>query len=320
MDKISIVIACYNVSKYIETCLNSILKQTYKNIEIIVVNDCSTDDTLKILKKYKTNYTNINIIDSKKNYGLGKSRNLGMNKTTGKYIMFLDSDDYIEKNAIELLHNKAVKENSEIVIYDYFMVYPNKNKYIYHNKEKNLHLILKNINDSAWNKLYLKSFLVKYKIKFLENTNYDDLHYALSYVPYIKNISYLNIPLYHYIQRKNSLANKPDTIKNIYIVLDAILVYYKKNDIFYKYIEELEYRFIRALMGTTYSRICKIKDKKKRKAYLLENWNYMINNFPNWKKNKYLKTFSFKNIFFKTLYYFIYNLQIPRFLIQKRKF
>ena len=112
MPKISVVVPVYNVEKFLERCLNSIVNQTFKDIEIICVNDGSTDNSRKILDKY-TNYSNIKIIDQI-NAGLSEARNTGLLNAKGEYIAFIDSDDYIDPNFFEVLYNTAFEKNSDI--------------------------------------------------------------------------------------------------------------------------------------------------------------------------------------------------------------
>ena len=122
MKDISIIIPIYNAEKYINKCLDSILKQTKKELEIILINDGSTDNTEKIIKTYQDKRIKYFKND---NHGIGYSRNFGINQSTSKYIMFLDSDDYLETTACEELFNKAEKDNLDIVISDFYKVFNN---------------------------------------------------------------------------------------------------------------------------------------------------------------------------------------------------
>ena len=114
--KLSVIIAVYNTEKYVEKCLDSLLSQTYSNIELVVVNDCSTDGSLKILKKYAKKYDNIILIDNKQNKGLSYSRNVGLENASGEYTGYIDSDDYIDPNYYEKLMKAIVKEKSDVAI------------------------------------------------------------------------------------------------------------------------------------------------------------------------------------------------------------
>ena len=113
-DKITIILPCYNAEKFLEKCLHALINQSYSNIEIIAINDGSTDKTLEILYKYSKLDPRI-IVISKKNTGVSDCRNIGIKKATGKYIMFADSDDYFEQDAVENLYKTLIENNVRIV-------------------------------------------------------------------------------------------------------------------------------------------------------------------------------------------------------------
>ena len=123
MYKVSIVVPVYNVEKYLNRCLNSLVNQDYKNIEIIIVNDGSPDNSQMIIDKYKKEYSNVIKAFKKKNEGLSEARNFGLKKATGDYIAFIDSDDYVETNMISEMIKCASKNNSDIVVCDIFDEY-----------------------------------------------------------------------------------------------------------------------------------------------------------------------------------------------------
>ena len=172
-DKISVILPCYNSEKYIEKCIESILNQTYQNIEIIIIDDGSTDHTLKILEKYKKENDKISII-KKKNTGVSDSRNIGIKEAKGKYIMFVDSDDFLELDAIEKLYLNIKKYKANIVrgrykrirlkeqfIEDEISVYNGKgiNEIIYN-------ILNGNIPCYVWLLIINKEILLKYDIQF----------------------------------------------------------------------------------------------------------------------------------------------------------
>lgn len=117
MAKISLIVPVYNTSKYLRKCLDSLITQTYKDIEIIVINDGSIDNSEEIIKLYRDK--RLKYI-SKKNEGIGKTRNLGIENATGNYIAFVDSDDYLDKNFCKKMIKKADEDNCDIVICNYF--------------------------------------------------------------------------------------------------------------------------------------------------------------------------------------------------------
>ena len=127
--KVSIIVPVYNVEKYIEECLDSLVNQTLKDIEIICINDASLDNSLNILKNYKKKYPGlIKVIDLKKNVCLGGARNKGLDIARGEYISFVDSDDYVDVNMCEKLYNHANKHEADIVQFNYVEFRDNKKR------------------------------------------------------------------------------------------------------------------------------------------------------------------------------------------------
>ena len=179
---LSVIIPVYNLEKYIDKCLDSLLVQTYSNLEIIVVNDGSTDKSLSILNEYKKKDSRIQIID-KQNEGVSKARLDGMKRATGQYIGFVDGDDIVEEDMFELLMNNAIKYNADISHCGYSMDFPNghSDKYygtdrivIQNNKEGLKDLLEgKFIEPGLWNKIYKKSLIED----FIENK---DMDYSIS--------------------------------------------------------------------------------------------------------------------------------------------
>ena len=119
MVDISVIVPIYNASRYLNKCLDSLVNQTKKELEFILINDGSTDNSESIIKSY--NDKRIKYF-KRSNHGIGKTRNFGINNASGKYIMFLDSDDYLEENACEVLFNKALKEDSDLIVFDFYRV------------------------------------------------------------------------------------------------------------------------------------------------------------------------------------------------------
>lgn len=175
---ISIIIPVYNCEKYIERGLKSIINQTFPfdKLEIIVINDKSTDSSLKILNKYDGQYDNLTLIDLKKNHGNPSyPRNIGIKHASSDYIMFMDIDDYYENDACEILYQNAIENNCDIVGGRFYKMYKNI-KVKAHSLEKNIYI--KNIeedpkilseNSFLWNKIFKKSLLEKNNIKFTES-------------------------------------------------------------------------------------------------------------------------------------------------------
>ena len=153
MPNVSVIVPVYNVEKYIDRCLDSLINQTLEDIEIIIVNDGSTDDSEKIIKEYIKKYPQKFIYLKKDNGGLSDARNYAIPYVNGEYLAFLDSDDYIEKETYKKMYELAKKEKSDMVECDFSWDYPKKKKIdtgiIYNGKSE----MLQEIRVVAWNKL-----------------------------------------------------------------------------------------------------------------------------------------------------------------------
>ena len=128
MPKVSVIIPVYNVEKYLRECLDSVINQTLKDIEIICINDGSTDGSLAILEEYAAKDNRIKIIDLKENIGVGKARNIAFKEVTAPYVMYLDSDDWYELNACNTAYNQISANNNDMVIFDVYRYLGAKNK------------------------------------------------------------------------------------------------------------------------------------------------------------------------------------------------
>lgn len=170
---VSVIIPAYNAEKYINKCVQSVIDQSYQELEIIIVNDGSKDNTLKILKSLELKDSRILVIDQT-NQGLPAARNTGLRKCKGDFIFFLDSDDWLELNCIEFLMNIESKSCADIIFFDYFKNYGNKetehhayeNEFIYNSDFKNRFVLWDMRTITAWGKLYSR--------KCIANTEYDE--------------------------------------------------------------------------------------------------------------------------------------------------
>ena len=169
MPKVSVIIPVYNVEDYIDRCLKSVIEQTLEDIEIIIVNDGSTDDSKKIIEKYINQYPNKIIYLEKENGGLSSARNFAIPYAKGEYIAFLDSDDYIEPEMYEQMYNKAIKENADLVECDFIWEYPNKKKSDIGMEYTNKKEAIEKARVVAWNKLYRREKSAWYRWSYKES-------------------------------------------------------------------------------------------------------------------------------------------------------
>lgn len=290
MAKVSVIVPVYNVEAYIKKCLDSLVNQTLKDIEIIIVDDGSTDKSASIIKEYEQKHSNIKYY-KKENGGLSDARNYGLQYARGKYVAFLDSDDYVDVNLYKKMYEKAKKDDSDLVEANFYWVYDKKSKEDIGERYSTKKHMLERARVVAWNKLYKKEILDKTKVQFPKGLRYEDVEFFYKLVPYIDTVSFVKQPLIYYVQRKQSIINtQNEKTKDIFTVLDNVINYYKENNFYEEYKEVLEFTYARLLLCSSFKRIAKIKDKNVRKELLNETWIRLNKNFPMWKQNKILNT------------------------------
>ncbi len=289
---ISIIVPIYNAEKYLRKCIDSLVNQTKKELEIILVNDGSTDSTEQIIESYKDerikNYKN-------KNQGIGKTRNFGIEKATGKYLMFLDSDDFLEKDACEVLYNKAEINKLDIVICDFYKIYDNGNIEEEHQPsfkntslKDNPNILSENL--APWAKIYKRDLIVKNNIKFIENLKYEDAPFVLEALDKAKKIGKIDQCLNYYAIHDNSETTVRDKrVFDILKILDIIRKYFKNKE----YIKEsLDRLTVRIITNYTIQQRYQ-KDKKIATKFIDEAFDYMKKEVPDYKKNKYYQNRTF---------------------------
>lgn len=317
MPKISVIVPFYNVEKYIEKCLETLVNQTLEDIEIILVNDGSKDKSDVVAKKFLNKYPEKIIYLEKENGGLSDARNFGISYARGEYVAFLDSDDYVEYDMYEKMYRVAQKENSDMVECDFYWEYQNKIKEdigeIYNNKLE----MLEKIRVVAWNKLIKNEVLQKSKVQFPKGYRYEDVEFTYKLIPYLEKVSFVKEPFIHYVQRSNSISNSQnEKNKDIFEVLEHVIDYYKEKGIYNEYKSQLEYIYTRYLLCSSFLRIVKIKDKEIRKKLLNMTWENLNNHFPNWKKNTILLNGNaLKKIYMRTINKITYKIYIIIFRI-----
>ena len=311
MPKVSVIVPVYNVEKYLIKCLNSLVNQTLDDIEIIIVNDGSTDNSKEVIENFIKKYKDKKIVYlEKENGGLSDARNYGLKYAKGEYIAFLDSDDFVDKTIYEKMYNTAKKQNVDYVECDFYWSYPTKKDF--KNKEdigvryvdkQGMILYARVV---AWNKL-IKRDTIREEFPF--GLHYEDVEFFYKLIPYIKKVAFVEEPLIYYVQREDSLVNMQNIhTEDIFKVLQNVINFYKEKNLFQVYKEELEYTYARITLCSSFKRIKKIKDKKIKEQLLFETWGNLNTEFPKWKKNKYLKEKSLKNFYMKTINKFTFRL------------
>jgi glycosyltransferase involved in cell wall biosynthesis len=288
MVKVSIIVPVYNVEKYLQTCLESLVNQTLKDIEIIIVNDGSPDNSQNIIDSYCKKYPKIIKSYKIENSGQGEARNFGISKANGKYIMYVDSDDYISNDMAEILYNEAVKTRSDVVfcgnyvVDEDYKIIKEEPAYSFLNRE-DVFLNAFFGKMAVWNKIYKKNLIIDNNIKFRSKKWYEDLDFTCKIIMNAKKMSVVDKPLYYYVLRKGSTMNN-DNVKRNLEILDAFdnIMKYKKD-----YHNETEFLAIQHIYIASVVRVINAKAKCKKEVIKTLK-GYVETNFPSFKNNKYL--------------------------------
>ena len=334
----SIILPIYNVEKYLDRCINSILNQSYQNFEIILVDDESPDSCPEKCDDWKNKNDKIKVIH-KKNQGLGLARNTGLKIASGDYIIFIDSDDYITGNLLEPLNQEIEKNESDIIFFGYkrisnsgvttldFSLKPSKKVYDDNYEIKSV-LLPEFINNkdslfiSAWNCSFRKEFLLSNKLEFKSEREYisEDIEFHLRAFNEVKKISFIEGSYYCYCQNDFSLTTSYKTdrferLKRFYIYMEK-----KSKDLNYssELLNSLRHSFISCVFGTL-----KMEAINYKKNGLLASYNnikgickddFFLDSFKKLERKK--ENFSWRLIYilinFK-MYYTIFVLSLLKY-------
>lgn len=294
--KVSVIVPVYNTEKYLRKCMESLVHQTLQEIEIVVINDGSTDESEGIIFEYMEKYPEKFLYKYQKNSGQAVARNKALKLCHGEYIGFLDSDDFVKEEMFERMYQKAITTNADYVACGYTDITYEGDKEIelQHYVASKVALSTKDMYKGAlvspFLHIYKRSIIEKSKVEFPEGVIYEDTAFYLNLIPYIHKLEVIEEPLAYRVRHSQSTMTifKKEKVAQIFPVMDAALDYYKKYDFYDKYEEELTYFCVRVLLCSSMQRIGKVKNKTDRKELLKMTLNYIEQHFPNYRKNKYL--------------------------------
>ena len=331
--QVSIIVPVYNVENYIERCLNSLVNQTFKDIEIITINDGSTDKSLELLNKYAKEDIRISVIDLG-DEGVSYCRNLGIEKANGKYIMFVDSDDWIDSSMVEVMYKKAEENNLDLVMCSYIREFKDHSKekkfnlpqeIIYKEDKVKNELLRKLVGPikeelsnpemldalgTVWGKLYRADILKENKIKFVDLKKIgsaEDTLFNIFTFNYLKKVMFLNKPMYHYWRdNPKSVTSQynPKLKEQRKVFFKYISDFIRENNFEQVFEEALNNRICTSVLGlgliecSQNNKISEINKIKNIKKIIYEE--YIRNAY----KNLELKYFS---IHWRVFYFFIKN-------------
>lgn len=289
---VSLIIPVYNVQDYLRKCLNSVAAQTYQNLEVIIVNDGSPDNSLEIILQYTAKYPHFHCYTIE-NRGLGGARNYGMEQATGDYILFLDSDDYISPDCVEKFATAAVEQDSDIVISNchdvledgrillsYRNQYRAKTTSLYQEPE----LLFNRV--SAWGKLYKRTLIDGFQ--FVSREWYEDMRLIPKLYLHADKITYVDDFLFYYVQRSGSIMNSGNCQRNLEIItaFRDLLSYYRDHGKYAQFRDALEFLVIEHVAVAGISRVAMTKGNDRKEV--LDKLQDYLSEFDNLYDNPYL--------------------------------
>lgn len=284
-SKVSIIIPIYNASMHLDLCLNSVLNQTYKNLEIIMINDGSTDNSVEIIKKYQKEDKRI-VLFNQKNQGVAKTRNKGIRKSSGEYLMFIDQDDYIDDDYIERLLSKMKKNDLDILVGGYVRESYETHKIMFkdYGKETN---IAPYILIVPWGKLYRTSYAKNFE--FMDSTIADEYLFNVMAYNNTDKIAVIEDFGYHWMFNEKSVSNtKHKGLKNtdeLIRVLDKLVKSVSPKDkdaLNYFYVRACIYYILFSCKKVNISEIMTVNRK-------FMKWLKVNAELDNFRKNRYIK-------------------------------
>lgn len=223
---VSIIVPVYNAEKTLNRCIGSILLQEYQNIELILVNDGSTDSSLSICRYWSNKDSRVIVIE-KQNTGVSESRNIGISKAAGEYLQFVDSDDWVGERSTGAMVQRAEQTQSDLVIAKFYRVSNgitaekgNIKADIVLSKKEFMTIMMKEPANFyygvMWNKLYRRDIISAHRIGCCADLSWcEDFLFNLDYIRYAETFACLNVPVYYYVKTKNSLVSKESTLNNV---------------------------------------------------------------------------------------------------------
>jgi len=300
--KVSIILPVYKVEQYLTECLNSLVNQTLSDIEIIAINDGSPDNSIHILNEYQAQYPEIIRVYSTENRGVSHARNYGLSLAHGEYVMFVDSDDYVEPIMCETLYKKAVADNNDMVLCSRYDISTNQGEL----KRKLVSTLplcqnfnlneccfeILNITPFPWDKLFKRSVLQNHL--FEEGLRFEDLLWVHTLTPTLKSIGSVDIPLYNYRKSNTGgfLNSFTEATLDIVTVFERLIETYKTMGIYSLFHDEIEFLCIRHFFyryKNFYTQNKHTGELALKLELIYRSIDFLELYFPNWRANHYLK-------------------------------
>ena len=301
---VSVVVPVYNMENRIKRCLDSLVNQTLKDIEIIVINDGSCDKSIDIIKEYEKKYKNIKVVD-RENKGISYTRNEGIILSTGEYIAFVDSDDYVELDMFEKLYNEITKNKSDIVICNFNMFNELNDNIIKQDVSKRCFItdvysnpkMIYKFHYAPWNKLYKRSLWnnVQYPI----GVKYEDLEAVLKVFLKAKHVTYISDYLYNYLENPTGeTATVNEKVFDIFVILNNLMSSFNnKTELLKGAFKEL--CTDKVFIYNHY--ILNTRNREFSKRYMKSGYEFLNKNFKHWKFTYIKNSENFKDFIMRCI-------------------
>ncbi|MGL5916386.1 MAG: glycosyltransferase family 2 protein [Culicoidibacterales bacterium] len=293
--EISIIVPIYNVEAYLQACLQSLVEQTQANLEIILVDDGSTDESSNIAEQFANQHDHLHYYH-KLNGGLSDARNFGLKRAQGTYVAFMDSDDWVAPDYYAQLLQCAQDTHADLVCSDITYVYAEHEAIVKGSdfegvigkQDEQYPRYLLSTFPMAQNKLFKKAVIDDLKLQFPVGLLYEDVAFFYRIYPYLTKIAYKPIAGFYYRQRENSIMQAvSERVLEIEAVLVGIRQWYDERNLLSQYADEIEYSFARHLLFASYGRLMKSPDYQFAKESTRHHWELLNHYYPNWRKNRY---------------------------------
>ncbi len=296
--KVSVIVPVYNTEKYLRKCLDSLVFQTLEDIEVVAVNDGSTDCSKDILEEYKAKYPEKIQLVHKENGGQATARNLALKLCRGEYIGFLDSDDFVKPEMFAKMYGAAAANKADYVACGYTDITYEEGKevvlqeYVASKLAKETKDLFFGALASPFLHLYKREIFEKSRVEFPEGYIYEDTAFYLNLIPYLHKIVTLEESLAVRVRRSNSTMStfKKERVRHIMPVLKYTIDYYKKHDFYEQYQRELEYFCVKVLLCSSMERVSRVATYRDSVELADETLQFIGEYFGDYKKNPYFKS------------------------------
>lgn len=305
--KVSVIVPVYNTENYLRKCLDSLMSQTLKELEVVAVNDGSTDGSASILEEYKAKYSDRIQLVHKENGGQATARNLALKLCRGEYIGFLDSDDFVKDEMFEKMYQAAATNHADYVACGYTDITYEEDRevvlqeYVASKPAKETRDLFFGALASPFLHLYKRDIFEQSKVVFPEGYIYEDTAFYLNLIPYLKKIVTLEEALAVRVRRSNSTMStfKKERVRHIIPVIQCTLDYYKQNGFYEEYCKELEFFCVKVLLCSSMSRISRVATFKDSMELADETMQFIDAQFSNYRRNPYFKS-GITNVYMKS--------------------